>query len=73
MAISTISDKNELFGGLKARNLDEINTKFICELCKLIVLHPWQLLCCGTLLCKWCLKSGLPNRYLYRLPFNSSI
>ncbi len=50
------------FGGLKIRNDNLINKYFFCELCKLLQLHPMQLLCCGTRLCRWCSKRGLLDR-----------
>jgi hypothetical protein len=51
-----------LFGGIQVRNINEINIGLICELCKLVQLHPVQLLCCGTRLCRWCSEKGVPNR-----------
>ena len=53
---------NKLFGGIKVRNYKEINNTLFCELCKLLLLYPIQLSCCGTRLCRWCSKKGLPNR-----------
>jgi hypothetical protein len=53
--------KKEISAGLKSGNLDEIDNKFICGSCKLILLDPYQLLCCGTLVCKWCFKKRLSN------------
>ncbi|UJR19655.1 hypothetical protein I4U23_022790 [Adineta vaga] len=50
-----------LFGGLQAKNLNDINPKFICSICKLLLLYPYQILCCGTVLCKWCMKKALSN------------
>ncbi len=72
MATTKINNKKDLFGGIKAGNLDKIDTKFICGLCTLVLFLPWQLLCCGVLLCGWCLKRGLSNRYVYRVEFNSN-
>ncbi len=50
------------FGGLQIRNKDEISITLFCELCKLLLLNPTQLLCCGTRLCHWCSKQGVPDR-----------
>jgi hypothetical protein len=60
---------NSSFGGLKIRNLNEININLFCELCKLLQLHPMQLLCCGTRLCRWCSKKGVPDSEPFVCPF----
>ncbi len=60
MAMS--KEQNDSFGGLKIGNLNDIDLNLFCELCKLLLLHPVQLLCCGTRLCRWCSKKGLPDR-----------
>ncbi len=49
------------FGGLQIRNKDEISITLFCEICKLLLLNPTQLLCCGARLCQWCSKKGLTN------------
>ena len=54
--------KIDLFGGLRVSNLIDINPKFTCTICKYLLLYPHQLLCCGAVLCRWCLNKGLSNR-----------
>jgi hypothetical protein len=62
-------ETNKLFGGIKVRNDNEISRNLFCELCKLLLLNPTQLLCCGTRLCRWCSKKGLSNRWLFLIGF----
>ncbi len=62
LLIAMSKETKDLFGGLKIRNNNEINITLFCELCRLLQLHPIQLLCCGTRLCRWCSKKGLSDR-----------
>ncbi|CAF1427103.1 unnamed protein product, partial [Rotaria sordida] len=57
--MATSKEPHDSFGGLKIGNKDTINISLFCELCKLLLLDPIQLLCCGTRLCRWCSKKGL--------------
>ncbi|CAF2384047.1 unnamed protein product [Rotaria sp. Silwood2] len=59
--MATIKETHDSFGGLKISNKDTINLSLFCELCKLLLLEPIQLLCCGTRLCRWCSNKGLPD------------
>ena len=56
---------NHSFGGLRVRDNNQINNNLFCGLCKLLLLNPMQLLCCGTRLCRWCSKKGVPERWLF--------
>ena len=59
---STLNNKTKSFGGLRINNINAVNRKFFCELCTLLLLNPYQLMCCGTLLCRWCFLNGLSNK-----------
>ncbi len=54
-------ETKDLFGGLKIRNNNNINTTLFCELCQLLLLNPVQLLCCGLRSCRWCSEKALSN------------
>ena len=60
MALS--KPKKDSYTGLKVGNISEINITLFCELCGSLQLHPMQLLCCGTRLCRYCATVGVPDR-----------
>ncbi|CAM4856941.1 unnamed protein product [Rotaria socialis] len=61
LGMTTSNDYGVISGGLRIRNPKTIDINLLCELCKLLLLDPIQLLCCGSRLCRWCSIKGVPE------------
>ncbi|CAF0806723.1 unnamed protein product [Adineta ricciae] len=66
----TSTDKNNVsLGGIEVRNYQQIESTQMCQICQRVLLYPYQLLCCGIRLCRWCSKNGLSNNQPFVCPF----
>ncbi|CAF4908128.1 unnamed protein product [Rotaria socialis] len=61
LGMTTSNDYAVISGGLRIRNPKTIDITLFCELCKLLLLDPIQLSCCGSRLCRWCSIKGVPE------------